>query len=546
MNAILARICSLLKNGKPETQLAAALVLGELEERDPALIRALSSALAAGSRPLRLALLDTLAQVASPLSVPDLLPLLEASDDEVRERATLALIRIGPAAIKPIARQILDAPAVSRRALIAVLSRVKTADSVAALMSLVGSAHPEASREAAKALVSLSHAMSRPELAKLRSMTEKVLRIAPDKAPAGSLSAALNIMTSVGQPASAQGLIRLLGSKYPEQVRRDALLAIGGALKNGPMPMKILSTLFPLIQDGPSPALRSAAIEVLSSVELPSASVDSLLKLLDNPDPAVRRFVARKLGGKGLSGPKAARRLVPLLSDADPSLRDAASESLGRLPEAAPLLMDELLACTDIHRGWSLAHILKLHVARIRKPNIRKVFDRAVNALVTDDRVWEPLLYLVRHWDPKMMYGWLMEEAGRFKKARQYAEAEACLRPLTRGDHFDSEARYELALAGIKTARSKGATSSPAASSCVELFKQLIRDPSFPLVERLKKERTHLLTEDLYFLGFHLAEGTVSEKQVGVELLRTVAARAGSTKLGKSARSKLRSEGLAL
>jgi len=546
MDQILGKLCALLKSARPESQMAAAIVLGELAPRDPAVVKGLSAALVNGSRPLRLALLDTLAQIASPVSVTDLLELLEGSDDEVREKATRALIRIGPAAIKPIARRILDAPAQSRRSLISVLSRVRTTDSVAALLSLAGSGHPEASRESAQALVALAKTMGRAELAKLRGMVERLLKVPPDKAPQGSHSAALHVMLSIGQPGNAAGLTRLIGARYPEPVRRDALLAIAGCLKSGPMPLKILEVILSIIQDGPSPALRSAALETLTSVALPGASVDALLPLLENRDPAVRRFAARKLGAEGLAGIKAARRLVPLLSDSDPSMRDAVSESLGRMPESTAMLMDDLLACDDIHRGWTLAHILKLHVARARKATVRKVFDRAVSALVVDDRIWEPLLYVVRHYDPKIMYGWLMEEAARFKKSRKYAEAEACLKPLTRGDHFDSEAKYELALAGIRSARTRGASTSPGSNTSVDLFRQLVRDPTFPLLDRLKKERTHLQTEDLYYLGFHLTEGGPVEKEIGGELLKVVAARAGTTKLGKSARNKLRSEGLAL
>jgi len=545
MNTILDRICGLLKSGRPESQMAAALVLGELAPREPSVVKALSAALSNGSRPLRLALLDTLAQVASPLAVGDLLPLLENTDDEVRDKATRALIRIGPAAIKPIARQILDAPPQSRRSLIAVLSRVKSADSIAALLSLAGSGHPEASRDAAQALVALAQPMSRQELTKLRGLVERMLKVPPDKAAPGSLSAALQVMMAIGQPGNAPGLTRLAGSKYPEPVRRDALLAVAGSLKSGLIPMKVLSSILPIIQEGPSPALRSAALEVLARVEIPGAALPAMLGLLDHRDPAVRRFAARQLGSTSLAGSKAARRLAPLLADPDPSLREAVSESLGRMPEAAALLTDELLSSDDIHRGWALAHILKLHAARLRRPVIRKLFDRAVAALPPDDRIWEPLLHVVRHHDPKIMYAWLMEEAARFKKSRKYAEAEACLRPLTRGDHFDSEARYELALAGIKSARSRAAAAG-GGNNCIDLFKQLVRDPAFPLLDRLKKERTHLQTEDLYYLGFHLTEGTPGEKEVGGELLKVVAARAGTTKLGKSARNKLRSEGLAL
>jgi len=355
----------------------------------------------------------------------------------------------------------------------------------------------------------------------------------------------LQVIASVGQPGDAPKLLRILAPGYPEIVRRDALLSISGVLKGGLVPQPVLAGIMSIITDGPSPALRSASIEVLGTLKLPATSLDALLKLTGHADPAVRRFAARRLGTNGSWGGKASKRLVALLADADPSLREAASESLARLPESVPLLMQELLASDDVHRGWMVAHILKHHVPRLRRPAVRALFDRAVLALGRDERIWEPQLYVVRHHDPKLMYEWLMTESARLRKARKYAEAEACLRPLTSGEHFDNEARYALALAGISASRAKGASIAAGPTSSIDLFRQLVRDPSFPLVERLKKERGDLVTEDLYHLGFKLSEGTPLEKEVGGELLRIVAARAGASRLGKSARSKLRSQGLA-
>lgn len=538
----------MLKSTQAEKQLAAVVILAEVAPKDQAVVKALSAVLGTtASRPLRVAALDALGRIGSAGAVPALLPLLEGNDEEIRERATQALSRVGAASIGPVTRRILDAAPAARRALLEVLSRVKTVDSVKALLSLIGSAHPEAPREAAHALGELARLMTRSEVAKLRKNLEDLLKVPPAKAPAGSLSASLQVMGAIGQAGAVSGVLRLTGPKYPELVRRDALLAVSRILKGDQIPSKAVATLLPILQDGPSPVLRSTALEVLSSASLPASALDATLKLLENRDPAVRRFAARQLGVKGFGGQKTVKRLVSLLSDRDPSLRDVASESLGKLPDSATLLAQSLLGCDQVHRGWTIAHILKRHVSRLRKPAVRKLFDKAISALPADDRIWEPLLYVVRHQDPKMMYEWLMEAAEKLKKARKYAEAEACLKPLTRGDHFDSEARYALALAGVKAARSRtGAGSTDVTGNCMDLFRQLVRDPAFPLVDRLKKERAHLKTEDLYFLGFHLTEGSAGEKEIGGELLKTVAARAGSTKLGRSARRKLRSQGLGL
>jgi hypothetical protein len=63
-------------------------------------------------------------------------------------------------------------------------------------------------------------------------------------------------------------------------------------------------------------------------------------------------------------------------------------------------------------------------------------------------------------------------------------------------------------------------------------------------VQRIRKERHHLDSEDLYWVGFHLAEGAGDEKSLGAELLRMVADKEGKSKLGRHARNKLRLEGL--
>jgi hypothetical protein len=63
-------------------------------------------------------------------------------------------------------------------------------------------------------------------------------------------------------------------------------------------------------------------------------------------------------------------------------------------------------------------------------------------------------------------------------------------------------------------------------------------------MQRMRKEKSHLDSEDLYWLGFHLAEGSGDEKELGAELLKMVVQREGKSKIGRNARNKLRLEGL--
>ena len=70
------------------------------------------------------------------------------------------------------------------------------------------------------------------------------------------------------------------------------------------------------------------------------------------------------------------------------------------------------------------------------------------------------------------------------------------------------------------------------------------RDPEFPLLKRLNGEKNVLDPGDYYYLGFHLVEGAEDERRIGAEILERIVEATPRSKIGKSAKSKLRLEGL--
>ena len=70
-------------------------------------------------------------------------------------------------------------------------------------------------------------------------------------------------------------------------------------------------------------------------------------------------------------------------------------------------------------------------------------------------------------------------------------------------------------------------------------FVALLRK-GFPVVPKLAKEKT-LGDDELFFLGFAFSEShDESEKELGCDVLRIVADRSPRSKLGKSAKNKIR------
>jgi len=542
MNVQTRKIVELLKKGKPEHQMAAAIVLGELRARDREAVKALGQTLGPASKQVRAACVEALGKIGSPAGLTFLMPLLEIEDADLRSRALEALSAFGPKAVSFISGRLTDSPPTVRRALVTVLSRIADKRSTDALLSLISSGHPEAARESAHALSERATGMTRAERRAIKSRVERILKAPARKAHGATLSAGLGLLGAFGDTSSAPLILKLAGPGYPETVRKEALLSVGAAIKGTMASMKIVTGIFALLTEKTPHALTTTALEVLYRMEIPKGSSTSLIKLLDARDPAVRRFAARKLGNLG--GIRAARRLVALLSDSDPSLRDAVADSLSRMPESVMLLMDLLERQTDIHRAWTVAHIVKNHAQKIPAPILREHIKKTVDLLLRGERIAEPWMHVARHAGPRLLYSALMSRAARLKKARRYAEVEALLRPLLRTEEFDTSARFELALASLRASAYVEGVPPRTPDSPLDLFKQLARDPAFPFIQRIRKERGHLDSEDLYWLGFHLAEGAGEEKSIGAELLRMVAQNEGKSKLGRNARNKLKLEDL--
>src|SRR5690348_14167951 len=88
---ITKRLAALLASEATERQIAAAIVVGELGLRDPALVSGLVAMAGSGLAPLERHAAEALGRLASPKALPALLPLLAARDEGVRRAAAGAV-----------------------------------------------------------------------------------------------------------------------------------------------------------------------------------------------------------------------------------------------------------------------------------------------------------------------------------------------------------------------------------------------------------------------------------------------------------------------
>jgi hypothetical protein len=170
-----------------------------------------------------------------------------------------------------------------------------------------------------------------------------------------------------------------------------------------------------------------------------------------------------------------------------------------------------------------------------------KLFAKACAHLEADDRRADAFLFLLREIDAKDLRDRLAERALTLRKKKGYDTALTYLRLLGRDPAIGEALRFELAACGLKV--SPKDLASRAGDPAIQQFARLVHSHETDPLDYVKKA-TWLAPEDLFFVGFHFAEGTGAEREFGGAVLKLVLKKSPKTQVGKDARAKLRSAGL--
>jgi hypothetical protein len=171
------------------------------------------------------------------------------------------------------------------------------------------------------------------------------------------------------------------------------------------------------------------------------------------------------------------------------------------------------------------------------------VFEQACTHLEAGDRRADPLLFLLREADAAELRRRLEERALALREKEQYEQALPYLRLLARDPACGFPVRLELAACGLKVSARELSADARADDPCLEQFASLCQNYEAELSDELEKMKW-LGPEDLYYLGFHLAEQEGREKQLGAKVLRLLLKRSPRSKLAQAAKSKLHSAAL--
>ena len=212
------------------------------------------------------------------------------------------------------------------------------------------------------------------------------------------------------------------------------------------------------------------------------------------------------------------------------------------MESAVPLLIKKLDGARDFDTARTYANILLSHKERLAGARVRKLLARMLELLAKNDERARAYLWLARTTEPRLVIERLIESARAVRRRRKHDLAERYLRLLLSGEEPPPLARFELAVTLLRRGSHAMQKSAREKDEALSEIAKLVAGRDLDLPRMLKKERD-LKDEDLFYVGFHFSERIGAERAFGGKVLRLVAT--GRGKLAKSARDKLKIEGLA-
>ncbi|MFG0319472.1 MAG: HEAT repeat domain-containing protein [Planctomycetota bacterium JB042] len=531
------RICDLLTSDRGDVQCAAVLVLGELGADEEGVVDALGELLAGRDRSLMTYALEALEKIGDARALDHVTPLLRR-DDELQEGAVRVLAGLGNGVAKKLGERLVEAGAPERRAIQRAWTRIGT---VAATKLLLESLARESPGDVEDALLGVRREVTAMTDRSRRATTENLRKFlsGPDaRRSKEARAAALRILGFVDDPSAFVVLLRNARASAPPVVRTAALRA----LRTAPRPARggeaAARQLLEALGDPDYEHVVRPALDVLLPMTLAPSMVDDLDALTRSRHADVRRFALSKLGT--FDSKEAVEVLLRFVDEPDPAVREPAARALSALTAARATVLSRLLSETRGERAWMLARVLRPQAEELSTDQVRRLGERVVRHLDHDNRLYEPLLFLLRHASAKACREVLLRRALRKKRSRRFEDTALTLRLLERHEIFDVEVRYELAIALLKQSP-RGA--ARADDPVVELFSGIVSQ-DFPLFERLRKE-TVLTADELAWLGAHFVSREHDEQQLGGQVLHLVMRKAPRSNLAKDARSMLAQHGVA-
>lgn len=530
MNDTLKVIVGVLESGRPELQVAAAQILGELRAKEPSAVRALATALRRSPVLGRFAL-DALAKMGTSEAYATIVQAL--LDHEVlADHAAQLLAEAGAPSHAVLAAAYPNAAGEQRVRILGILARSLGKDGLPVFVQALLT--PELTDTATRLLLA---AADRFDAGLQKILREIVGKFLESPLPESCLANVVTVLSRVDAAGSRATLLRFTDAEHPARVRSAAFRALHGSKLTAAQVRSMLD----LLEDQEQKDVHDAVRDVLAELpELPEAMVPVCKRLLGARQPEQRLFALRML--RTVGGAELAKVAMKLLDHDDPRFRAAAADALAHNKQA----IEPLIRLLQTTRDAGLAQVLGGILTRLQghfTPKIVRACAEKVVKLLGNQTLASDLLcdVVVAVGGAKVVPG-LVESAVRLRRGKRFAEALHLLARLAGSPHGNDEVRYQLAVAKLCADAARGGSGDPSVpgNATMGFFAALVRS-GFPLVDRLRKESA-LSPEALLRIGSHFADTVGPERRFGTELLQHLAGRTKG-RAGEEARVALRAAG---
>ncbi|MET0689825.1 MAG: HEAT repeat domain-containing protein [Candidatus Binatia bacterium] len=535
MDNTLQEILTLVEKGTVEQRCAALLVLGAVKANSAPVVKLVGTLLDHANPVVKDYALRYFEEVQPKNNIAQLLKMLDDSDKEIQERAVRSLSAVGQSAVHPLLQSLAGGSRVWQLNAARVLCHARGKGAMKGLLQLLADGTDEANRVVCDLLTPALREMDAKEQEAFYDEVEAFAAKLEVKQQRPAVVSTMRLLGQLGRAQARRWLFKFIGAEHHPTVRAHALVALLRCLREQDIRKDEYTKLLPILEEAEFSEATRLVVELLDAHDLPEDSRALLAKLMQSPHTDLQKFALRKMGDIGT--PATVRTLVEQLGDADYRRRDVAASSLRKIPEARAALIKELSACVDASKAWSIAELLPSFEGKWRQDTLDGLWQRLKDAIDNEERIQTAFLHVLKQADPAFAYRQLAEQGAKLVKAKKYKEAVGFLTPLKDFPEFKPENKFQLAAAQLKL--HVHTVASHKNHPAVELIADLCRNSAYPVFEALRKEKT-LAPEDLFALGFSMAERIGQERGLGIDLLEHVAEKFPRNKIGKNAKNKLK------
>jgi len=536
MNAIIKKITRLIDSEEDEIKCAAIRVLGELGVKERAVLKLLGEKLSAESEAVKLAILDSFIRNPQTAVLSYLLPLLKL-EGSVRRKAIHAIGAIGPKAVSILEKEFKTTTLQEKKLFIDILSTIRSKATIDFLVGSLVGGDIEILKYICFALRNQLEKMAKPEKLYLLESVNRFLALEAVKKNDEMTTSGIILLGYIAEPQAKKTLLKFFDKKRSFYIRKNALFALSRVNLTGTGHDDVAAVVFPLLDDADFPNVVRNVLNILEKIQVPKRFTAQFPKLLETTrHPAVKRFLLTRLAQAGNA--QTIKLLISHLDSNDPMVRDAAAESLGKLPKAVPDLIKKIESTRESEKGEKIALVLRNHKELFKAERCRKIYLKLDRALIKQDPQVRIYALLLKQVNPDFFYLETLKRAKQLKRAKKFEAAKRYLELLATGLFYTDEVRYEMASVLLKLSGKDLNLQARNEDPALNLFSVLARINLSHLLKQVKTDRL-LDCNDLYYAGFHFSERLFEQKAFGVDVLKLLIKKFPRSKVKTAAKKKL-------